>query len=185
MILIDSGTFTYVGDPVLRDTFRGSAAHSTIRIDGHDQATSAGPFWWADAGKVEVRLISEDCSMPSAAYSGFVHRRIVRFEAPGAILVLDEIIGPPGVFTVEQFWQWRPQKRVLICILPRTPSLAKHGDRRFRREMSIPRLGCLQARGAAVRIAAAIDLTGELPVSVRELPEGAAFSGPAARPRWC
>jgi hypothetical protein len=52
--LIDSGTFTYVADPQLRDWFRSTAAHNTVRIDERDQAAPEGPFRWAT--KPEVRL---------------------------------------------------------------------------------------------------------------------------------
>ena len=45
-MLIDPGTYTYVADRRWRDWFRGSAAHNTLRIDGLDQASPAGPFRW-------------------------------------------------------------------------------------------------------------------------------------------
>ncbi|MGC2657053.1 MAG: alginate lyase family protein [Bryobacteraceae bacterium] len=177
VILSDSGTYTYVGDPMLRDKFRGSAAHSAIRIDGHDQATSAGPFWWADAGKVEVRLISEACVDAQCSYSGFVHRRIVRFEAPGAILVLDEIIGPPGVFTVEQFWQVASaEARSHLHLAPDAIPCEAWRSTVLGERVSIPGVVVRRRAALPLRIAAAIDLTGESPISIRELPEGAAFS---------
>ena len=47
-ILIDPGTCTYVGEQKWRDWFRGTEAHNTVRMDGRDQATAAGPFRWAD-----------------------------------------------------------------------------------------------------------------------------------------
>src|SRR5260370_10329574 len=47
-ILIHPGTYTYVGDELSRNWFRGSGAHNTIRIDGRDQATPGGPFAWTD-----------------------------------------------------------------------------------------------------------------------------------------
>src|SRR5439155_22004029 len=37
-LLIDPGTYTYVGDPAWRDRFRGTAAHNTIRIEDAEQA---------------------------------------------------------------------------------------------------------------------------------------------------
>ena len=41
-ILIDPGTYTYIADPERRNAFRGSAAHSTVRIGGRDQAIPGG-----------------------------------------------------------------------------------------------------------------------------------------------
>ena len=31
-LLIDSGTYSYLGDPAARERFRSSAAHNTIRV---------------------------------------------------------------------------------------------------------------------------------------------------------
>lgn len=54
-ILIDPGTYTYVAGAGWREAFRGSAAHNTLRLDGRNQATPAGPFRWMD--KPEVKLL--------------------------------------------------------------------------------------------------------------------------------
>ncbi|HWR53610.1 MAG TPA: alginate lyase family protein [Bryobacteraceae bacterium] len=107
-ILIDPGTFTYVGDPTERDRFRGSAAHNTIRIDGRDQAEAAGPFRWN--GRPEVRVLqwstsaSEDMLEAECHYDNFTHRRRVAFRKPGALDIADTVTGPAGEHTVEQFW---------------------------------------------------------------------------------
>lgn len=47
--LVDSGTGIYMAaDPKDRDTFRGTAAHNTLRIDGVDQAVPDEPFSWTE-----------------------------------------------------------------------------------------------------------------------------------------
>jgi len=46
-VLVDPGTYTYVADTALRDWFRGSAAHNSIRVDRSDQVIAAGPFRWS------------------------------------------------------------------------------------------------------------------------------------------
>jgi hypothetical protein len=108
-ILIDPGTYTYVGDPSARDWFRGSSAHSTIRVDGIDQATPVNPFRWKDQPSVSIRewassetedLLDAECRFGN----GFTHRRRFRFLKPGLLLIADEISGPPGEHVVEQFW---------------------------------------------------------------------------------
>jgi hypothetical protein len=107
-ILIDPGTYTYIADPAERNAFRGSAAHSTVRIDGRDQAVPAGPFRWNDKPAVRVDEWSVspevDVLVASCEYGGFRHRRRVVFEKPARVQVVDVIEGPPGEHTVEGFW---------------------------------------------------------------------------------
>jgi hypothetical protein len=105
--LVDSGTYSYL-DPEWRNRFRGSAAHNTIRIDGKDQATPAGPFRWV--GRPEVRILEwsstdkRDSLDAECRYSNFVHRRQFVFLKPAVLFVLDRVEGPPGEHLLEQFW---------------------------------------------------------------------------------
>ena len=107
-LLIDPGTYTYVGGAEWRDRFRGSAAHNTIRIDGADQAQPAGPFRWD--GRPEVRIhdwkstAERDLLDAECRYAGFRHRRCWLFLKPDVLLILDRVDGPPGEHLVEQFW---------------------------------------------------------------------------------
>jgi hypothetical protein len=107
-ILIDPGTYTYVGDPKWRDWFRGTAAHNTVRIDGLDQAGPTGPFRWANRPKVTIHSwetsADHDLLEAECRYAGFVHRRRVEFQKPDVIVIVDEIHGPPGDHDVEQLW---------------------------------------------------------------------------------
>jgi len=107
-ILIDPGTCTYVGEQKWRDWFRGTEAHNTVRIDGRDQATAAGPFRWTN--HPEVTILSwkanakRDAMEAECRYRGFTHRRSVEFQKPNVVLIVDEIEGPPGEHDVEQVW---------------------------------------------------------------------------------
>ena len=106
-VLIDPGTYTYM-DAEWRDAFRGTAAHNTVRIDGQDQAVSAGPFRWTD--KPEVQLLDfsttpdEDRAVAVCRYRGFTHKRTVAFRNGSEFDILDELEGPPGEHLIEQFW---------------------------------------------------------------------------------
>jgi hypothetical protein len=106
-VLIDPGTYTYM-DAEWRDAFRGTAAHNTVRIDGQDQAVSAGPFRWTD--KPEVQLLDfsttpdEDRAVAVCRYRGFTHQRTVIFRKGNEFDILDELEGPPGEHLIEQFW---------------------------------------------------------------------------------
>ena len=121
-ILIDPGTFTYVGDAKWRNWFRGTGAHNTVRVDGLDQATAVGPFRWHDQPVVTILnwktnaqrdLIEAECR-----YSGFMHRRTVEFQKPHTILISDEIDGPPGEHTIEQLWHLGSEEARKRLVLP-------------------------------------------------------------------
>ena len=108
-ILIDPGTYTYVGEAAWRGRFRGTAAHNTVRIDGRDQAVPAGPFAWT--GLPEVRILEwrsePECDVLEAEcrYAGFRHRRRIEFrKAERRVDLTDEVDGPDGDHLVEQFW---------------------------------------------------------------------------------
>jgi len=108
-LLIDPGTFTYVSDPALREWFRSTAAHNTVRINGADQATPAGPFRWHDKPKTE--LLEWETSPPrlraAVSYGGIRHIRSVRWEERG--LVVEDVIESSSAeasveYLIEQFW---------------------------------------------------------------------------------
>jgi hypothetical protein len=107
-LLIDAGTYTYVGSAQWRNWFRGSASHNTLRVDGMDQATPEGPFRWMD--KPDVQKIAwsaaDDGDFLAAIcrYRGFEHLRRIQYVKPSLIVVVDEITGPPGEHLIEQFW---------------------------------------------------------------------------------
>ncbi|MGA7237187.1 MAG: alginate lyase family protein [Bryobacteraceae bacterium] len=107
-LLIDAGTYTYVASAQLRNWFRGSAAHNTVRIDGLDQATPEGPFRWMDKPEVQKIAWSTDEQSDFLAaicrYRGYEHLRRIQYVKPSLILVVDEITGPPGEHLIEQFW---------------------------------------------------------------------------------
>src|SRR5262249_25347736 len=61
-VLIDPGTYTYVGEPEWRDRFRGAGFHNTIRIDRLDQAEPQGPFRWTSKPVSEILVWKSDDS---------------------------------------------------------------------------------------------------------------------------
>ena len=108
-LLVDPGTYRYVGDTAAREAFRGSAAHNTVRVDELDQAIPAGPFGWREHPEVQLLEWSpsatSDRVVAECRYRGFRHRRrLVLLKREALLLVFDEIDGPPGEHLVEQFW---------------------------------------------------------------------------------
>ena len=101
-LLIDSGTFTYLGDAMARDRFRSSAAHNTVRAGGLNQATAIGPFQWVDKPQVRVIDRGEHFLEAECSARGFTHRR--RFElATEDLVIVDDVKGPAPI---EQFWHF-------------------------------------------------------------------------------
>jgi hypothetical protein len=128
-ILIDPGTCTYVGEQKWRDWFRGTEAHNTIRLDGRDQATAAGPFRWVN--HPEVTILSwktnakRDAIEAECRYRGFTHRRSVEFQKPDVVLIIDEIEGPAGEHDVEQLWHLGSIEARVRLVLPEGDELVE------------------------------------------------------------
>ena len=124
-ILIDPGTFAYVGDPKWRNLFRGTAAHNTVRIDGLDQALPAGPFRWANRPEVTIlnwkTNAERDLLEAECRYAAFTHRRRVEFQKPGVIVITDDVEGPPGEHDVEQLWHLGSETAGSLVVLSEAP----------------------------------------------------------------
>jgi hypothetical protein len=107
-LLIDPGTFTYVGSEEERNAFRGTAAHNTVLIDGLDQADPVNPFRWANPPAASIisweTSDEEDILEAECAYGGFRHRRYIHFVKPFAVLIIDTVTGAKGDHRVEQLW---------------------------------------------------------------------------------
>jgi hypothetical protein len=108
-VLVDAGTYTYVTDPRWREWFRGSAAHNTVRIDGHNQAVASGPFRWLNTPDVAVLEWSaggsRDVLDAAVRFAGFEHRRRLEFYKDTLVVVIcDDVSGPPGEHVIECFW---------------------------------------------------------------------------------
>ena len=117
--LIDPGTLCYVeGDE--RASFRGTAAHNTLRIDSLDQAVPEGPFAWSSVPNVQVRqwLCGETFDLFEGHHDGYrrlpdpvLHRRIV-FHAKGAFWLVRDIAEAKQTHLLETFWHFSPELRV-------------------------------------------------------------------------
>lgn len=114
--LVDPGTFVYTADREWRNFFRGTAAHSTVRVDGLDQAEPRGPFSWAARPRAHLRRFSagdrlEVVEAEHGAYShlnGSVrHRRRVLWVKPRYWVIVDDLLGG-GEHDVELRFQFAP-----------------------------------------------------------------------------
>jgi hypothetical protein len=162
-ILSDPGTYTYTSDPELRDWFRGSAAHNSIRIDGRDQAKAAGPFRWIGRPEVEIVTWETACGRDvveaECRYSGFAHRRRVEFQKPGVFLITDDVSGPGGMHEIEQFWHLGSADARAKITLPEDAEAGESWRSPVFGQKHLAPMLCVRRRGLLpMRLEAAIDL---------------------------
>ena len=111
-VLIDPGTFTYFGEERWRDYGRSTTAHSTVTVDGREQAEPAGRFMWRSQPAASLDEFTGEDGVVRArgrhdAYAPVRHERAVTLE--GRVLtVIDELTGPEGEHDVELRWHLAP-----------------------------------------------------------------------------
>lgn len=122
-VLIDPGTFTYVSSAEERECFRGTHSHSTVQIDGTNQAESAGPFKWTKRAnaKVEEWISGDSFDLFIASHSGYsrlsspvTHRRAIFYLKPHFWLVRDVLEGSGG-HDVDISWSFAPGSLAAIA----------------------------------------------------------------------
>ncbi|MFZ0284693.1 MAG: alginate lyase family protein [Terriglobales bacterium] len=108
-LLVDPGTYEYVGPQ--RNSFRGTGAHNTLRVDGRDQAEPLGPFGWGKLPSVrtERRISGKTFDLIAASHDGYarlkssvIHQRWI-FTQPGFYFVRDVAVGD-GQHHLELSW---------------------------------------------------------------------------------
>jgi hypothetical protein len=114
--IADPGTFCYTAEPAWRDFFRGTAAHSTVRVDGLDQAVPRGPFSWQ--ARPSARLLrwvtTESLDVADAEHDAYArltdpvtHRRRVLWIKPRYWIIIDDL-GGAAIHHVELRFQFAP-----------------------------------------------------------------------------
>ncbi len=100
--VLDPGTYLYTPDPVWRDYFRSTAAHSTVVVDGQGQARPDGPFAWRERPRATLRhwLSTDAVDFADALHGAYrrladpvVHRRRVVFVKPRYFVLVDDLEG--------------------------------------------------------------------------------------------
>src|SRR5208282_3357996 len=119
--LVDSGSGVYISkDPADRDTFRGTGAHNTLRVDEADQAVAGEPFSWTHipttlaenwvAGKSFTYFVGSHNGYARLA-DPVLHRRYVLKIAGGLWLVRDVALGR-SEHELEIRWHFAPDLEV-------------------------------------------------------------------------
>jgi hypothetical protein len=116
-VLIDPGTFQYVGDGSGRDRFRGTRAHNTLLIAGRDQADPKGPFSWQRLPKIQAEgwISGKTFDLFVGSHDGYrrlpspvFHRRFVFALKSEFCLVRDVALGH-GKYDLDLVWHIAPR----------------------------------------------------------------------------
>jgi hypothetical protein len=118
-LLLDPGTFEYVGDSGERARLRGTRAHNSLEVDGLGQSHPAGPFSWSSFPQVKVEkwtvgrefdLFHGTQDSYSRLPSPVLHHRWVFHSRDSFWLVRDEAQGS-GSHQLDIFWHMGPRLR--------------------------------------------------------------------------
>lgn len=114
--VVDPGTYCYTKNPEWRNYFRSTAAHSTVVVDGLNQAIPSGPFAWQKRPRARLRrwVSTEAFDLVDADHDGYrclpdpvTHRRRVIFAKPRYWVVVDDLDGKAD-HRVEVRFQFAP-----------------------------------------------------------------------------
>jgi len=101
-LLIDPGTYEYIGPAGDRELFRGTSMHNTLRVDTSNQADTNGPFSWErlTESRTERWIRGRSFSLLICSHDGYerldqpvMHRRSVISLKDGIFLVRDVVNG--------------------------------------------------------------------------------------------
>ena len=115
-VLVDSGLFSYNAGGAWEAHFRETAAHSTAKIDGRDQALHIGKMAWSNSYRASCEGWQADGSEAWASGShdgydrgpeGVRHRRTVWLRYGAFVAILDEFDGT-GTHAIDVNWQFAP-----------------------------------------------------------------------------
>jgi hypothetical protein len=116
-LLIDPGTYEYVGPSGDRDLFRGAAMHNTLRVDAANQSDPAGPFSWQRLvqSRTEQWIQGKNFDLLVASHDSYqpvTHRRWVVSLRNGIFLVRDVIEGQ-GRHHLDIAWHLGPDLQMV------------------------------------------------------------------------
>lgn len=115
-LLLDPGTFEYVGESGERARLRGTGAHNTMQVDHCDQAEAAGPFSWNSAPRVHVEqwISGQYFDLFQGSHDGYsrlsspvTHRRWV-FHRKGKFWLVRDLAEGRGSHVLNIAWHIGP-----------------------------------------------------------------------------
>jgi hypothetical protein len=135
--LVDSGSGVYISNErVERDSFRGTGAHNTLRVDGLDQAVPDQPFSWTNIPTVQAEtwIAGKTFTYFVGSHNGYArladpveHRRHVMRIAGGIYLVRDVVLGR-AKHELEIRWHFAPDLKVRVVGKGRVEASTQSGE---------------------------------------------------------
>jgi hypothetical protein len=124
-VVVDSGTYAYTADPAARNSFRSTAAHNALSVDGveinplrHDdlfhltQLACARVEEWRAEGEVARLVVSHDGYR--GLEGGVIHRRTFELDRKsGSLSIVDDLLGA-GIHHAESFVHLAPGTSVVL-----------------------------------------------------------------------
>jgi hypothetical protein len=115
-LLIDPGTFEYVGQSGERSRLRSTGAHNTMQVDGLDQAEGMGPFSWKGSPQVNVEqwINGQQFDLFQGSHDGYsrlpspvIHHRWV-FHRKGQFWLVRDLAEGHGPHQLDITWHMGP-----------------------------------------------------------------------------
>lgn len=99
-ILVDSGTFNYHIPLEVRDYFRKTSSHNTVKIEDHEQSEIIGPFLWGKKAKNRIVTVNEKDQIFICECNnqyGENHKRTIQL-FDNKLIIKDDINDKKGTF---------------------------------------------------------------------------------------
>jgi hypothetical protein len=149
-LLIDCGTFEYVGSNSERDALRGTPAHNTLTVDGKNQAEPNGPFAWKKLPNVKAEswITGKTFDLFAGSHDGYcrlshpvVHRRWV-FSLKSRFWFIRDMALGEGTHRLDIAWHLSPdlseskeEKQTFLDLEGRGIRVVALDDPRWSRDM--------------------------------------------------
>jgi Heparinase II/III-like protein/Heparinase II/III N-terminus len=143
--LVDSGSGVYISrDPADRNTFRGTGAHNTLRVDGVDQAVADEPFSWKHipATQAEHWIAGKSFTYFVGSHNGYarladpvVHRRHI-LQIAGSLWLVRDVAAGNAEHELEIRWHVAPDLDVQ-CTGAGRVEISKGGVRPAEAQLSL------------------------------------------------
>lgn len=116
-VLVDSGTFEYVGDDHERAQFRSAPAHNLLTVDGVGQPQPRGPFAWSHHPHTHTEnwITGENFDFFSGTHvadrqsnPSFIQQRFV-FSLKSGLWFVRDVVAGSGEHKLDAYWHFAPE----------------------------------------------------------------------------